>query len=344
MGCTRWVCGVRANRDPQMAARKRGRTMPLPKSVTVCECWARDGLQSVSRTVSTAEKIEMINRFVAAGFRKIEVTSFANPSRLPQFQDATEVLRSVEQRPDVSYVVMIPNEKGFDRFEDCLAKGGLAHEIILMISASEAHNVVNFGMDHDRAKKAHANIIRRAHDLGVKVIGCTGTVFGCPIQGDVPVDRVVEITRFYAEEGADTFMLGDTTGMANPLSVRQRIGRLRRLFPKIEFIAHFHDTRGNGVVNSIAALELGLRYVDTSIGAIGGQPASGARLYQDGYTGNTCTEDLVALLQEMGLETGIDLGRLIEIGGRAEEIIGHPLRSNVIRSGPVDHEPRDYCP
>jgi hydroxymethylglutaryl-CoA lyase len=176
----------------------------------------------------------------------------------------------------------------------------------------------------------------------VKVIGCTGTVYGCPISGDVPMKDVVDITRFYIEEGSDTLMLGDTTGAANPLQVRERIGELQAMFPQTKFIAHFHDTRGTGIVNSFTALELGIEYVDCSTGAIGGQPASGAKKYQYGFTGNTCTEDLVALLAEVGVETGIDVVKMIEAGQRAEEIIGHPLRSNVIHSGPVQHRPRDY--
>jgi hydroxymethylglutaryl-CoA lyase len=139
-------------------------------------------------------------------------------------------------------------------------------------------------------------------------------------------------------------MLGDTTGAANPIVVRQRIGEMLARWPKAKFIAHFHDTRGNGIVNSFAALELGLTYVDTSIGAIGGQPATGANKYQFGFTGNTCSEDLVCLLEESGVRTGIDVHKMVENGRRAEEIIGQPLRANVIRSGPVNHRPKSYTP
>jgi len=318
--------------------------MALPESVTLCECWARDGLQSIPKVIPTGQKVEMINRIIASGVRKLEVTSFSHPKLLPQFADCVEVLRQIERHDHVSYVILMPNAKGFDRFEVCQKEGYGGDEIILMTSSSESHNWVNFRMKHDEAKRVHADIIRRAKDLDVKVIGCTGTVYGCPIRGDVPMEDVIDITRFYIEEGADTLMLGDTTGSANPLIVRERIGELRALFPKTEFIAHFHDTRGNGIVNSIAALELGLRYVDTSIGAIGGQPSTGANKYQYGFTGNTCSEDLVCLLEEMGVDTGIDIAKLIGNGKRAEEIIGHPLRANVIRSGPVQHEPHDYDP
>jgi hydroxymethylglutaryl-CoA lyase len=316
----------------------------LPRSVTVCECWARDGLQSISKVVPTDLKVRMIDAVTASGFRKVEVTSFSHPRLLPQFADCVEVLRRIVRRPGVSYVVLMPNARGFERFETCQKEGYGADEVILMTSCSEAHNLVNFRMSHDEAKREHAALMERAHRLGVRVIGCPGTVYGCPIAGDVSMENVVDITRFYLDHGAQTIMLGDTTGAANPLLVRERVGGLQALFPAAEFIAHFHDTRGNGVVNSVAALEMGLRYVDTSLGAIGGQPATGARKYQDGFTGNTCTEDLVCLLEEMGVRTGVDVAAMIENGRRAEEIIGHPLRSNVIRSGPVRHEPREYDP
>ena len=158
------------------------------------------------------------------------------------------------------------------------------------------------------------------------------------------MEWVEDITRFYVEAGADTIMLGDTTGAANPLMVRERIGRLQESHPDVDFIAHFHDTRGNGIVNSFVALELGLRHVDGSLGAIGGQPTTKAKKYQHGFTGNTCTEDLVALLAEMGVQTGIDVDRYIETGKRAEEILGEQLRSNVVRCGRVSHAPKDYRP
>jgi hydroxymethylglutaryl-CoA lyase len=183
----------------------------------------------------------------------------------------------------------------------------------------------------------HARVMRRAHALGIRVIGCAGTVWGCPVGGDVPYRDVARVVRFYLEEGAQTIMLGDTTGMANPVAVRERIAALRADFPRAELIAHFHDTRGTGVVNSVAALEVGLRYVDTSLGAIGGQPATGAAKYSAGFTGNTCTEDLVALLEEMGVRTGVDLAAMIEAGRRAEEVLDQRLRSNVVRAGPVIH-------
>lgn len=318
--------------------------MPLKKNVTVCECWARDGLQSVPKVIPTEQKIKMINAIQDAGFKKLEVTSFSHPKLLPQFADCMDVMRGIDRHPDVSYVVLMPNEKGFARFEQCMDEGYGADEIILMISSSESHNKVNFRMTHAEAKESHARIMKRAHEMGVKIIGCPGTVYGCAIMGDVPMENVIDITKFYIDEGAQTIMLGDTTGNANPLQVRERIGKLLELWPDAEFIAHFHDTRGNGIVNSFVALEMGLTYVDTSISAIGGQPATGANKYQFGFTGNTCSEDLIGLLDECGVGTGVNVDKLIKLGLRSEEIIGQPLRANIIRSGRVPHEPQEFDP
>jgi len=309
----------------------------IPQPVIACECWARDGLQSLPVIVSTDHKVEMINRIVAAGFPKLEVTSFSHPKLLPQFADAVEVLRRIDRRPGTSYVVLMPNMKGFDRLEQCQKEGYGADEIILMISSSERHNLLNFRMKIDDAMREHAKIMARAHGLGIRIIGCAGTVYGCPVGGDLTTAEVARIVRFYLDEGAQTIMLGDTTGVANPRLVRERIGELQDQFPGAELIAHFHDTRGSGIANTLAALELGLRYVDSSIGAIGGQPATGASKYSAGNTGNTCSEDLIAMLHEMGVDTGIDLDALIDAGRRAEEIVGMRLRSNVVLAGPVIH-------
>ena len=311
--------------------------MPFRTPLIACECWARDGLQSIPTVVSTDHKVEMLNRIIAAGFRKLEVTSFSHPKLLPQFADAADVLRRVDRRPDVLYVVLMPNMRGFERLAVCQQEGYGASEIILMISSSERHNLLNFRMKIDEAMREHAAIMARSHALGIRIIGCAGTVYGCPVAGDLSTPDVSRIVRFYLDEGAQTIMLGDTTGVANPRLVRERVGELLSEFPGTEFIAHFHDTRGTGVANTLAALELGLGYVDCSIGAIGGQPATGAAKYSAGYTGNTCSEDLIAMLTEMGLDMGIDLEQLVDAGRRAEAIIGDRLRSNVVLAGPVRH-------
>ena len=183
--------------------------MPLRPTVIACECWARDGLQSIPSVVATDAKVEMLNRIVAAGFKKLEVTSFSHPKLLPQFADAVDVLRRINRQPDVSYVVLMPNMKGFERLAVCQQEGYGASEIILMISSSERHNLLNFRMTIDEAMHEHAVIMARAHVLGIKIIGCAGTVYGCPVSGDLSTAEVARIVRFYLEAGAQTIMLGE---------------------------------------------------------------------------------------------------------------------------------------
>lgn len=313
----------------------------LPDRIHFCECWARDGLQSITTLVSTEDKLEMIHGMMDAGIEELELTSMSHPRLLPQFADAEEILKRVRRDTPTRFRILMPNLKGWERLERILDEGYFAHKIILMISASEEHNLRNFRRSHEEAMKEHAEIMKRALAKGVEVIGCVGTVYGCAILGDVPMEPIRMLTRFYVDHGASLLMLGDTTGTANPVQVEQRIGELMEAFPETEFLAHFHDTRGTGVVNSYVAACLGVRWIDGSLGAIGGQPASGAALYHVGFKGNTCSEDLIAMLDECGVETGIDVDRLLELGRRAEEVVGFPMRSNVIRAGRVPHEPSD---
>jgi hydroxymethylglutaryl-CoA lyase len=311
----------------------------LPREIRFCECWARDGLQSITTLVPTERKLEMIHGMIDAGVREMELTSFSHPKLLPQFADAEQVLRGVRRVPGVSFRVLMPNLRGWERFERCSDDGFGAEKIILMISASEAHNQANFRMSHAEAMEEHATIMRRAHRKAVQIVGCVGTVYGCAIMGDVPIEPVMKLVRFYRDEGAQLIMLGDTTGTANPRQAEQRLASLMAAFPEVQFLAHFHDTRGTGVVNSYVAACLGIRWIDGSLGAIGGQPASGAALYHLGFKGNTCSEDFVAMMEECGVRTGIDVERYIALGRRAEEVVGFPMRSNVIRAGPVPHRP-----
>ncbi|RMH05349.1 MAG: hydroxymethylglutaryl-CoA lyase [Planctomycetota bacterium] len=311
-----------------------------PEEIHFCECWARDGLQSIATLVSTEHKLEMLRGLIEAGVPEMEVTSFSPPKLLPQFADAIDVLKALPREGhSAKFRVLMPNLRGWERFERCLDEGYGADKIILMISASEAHNLKNFRATHEEAMAEHAAIMKRAHQRGVEVIGCVGTVYGCAILGDIPLAEVDKLVRFYHEEGARLLMLGDTTGQANPVQVERVLQHLFAEFPEVEFLAHFHDTRGTGVANTMTAVNLGIRWVDGSLGAIGGQPASGGALYHLGYKGNTCSEDLVAMFEECGLRTGIDVDRLIELGKRAEEIVGFPMRANIIHAGRVNHHP-----
>ena len=311
-----------------------------PDRIHYCECWARDGLQSISTQVSTEHKLEMLRGMIDAGIPEMEVTSFSPPKLLPQFGDGVEVLKGLPREGHNSkFRVLMPNMRGWERFERCVDEGYGADKIILMISSSEAHNTKNFRATHEEAMKDHAAIMKRAHACGVEIVGCVGTVYGCAIAGDVPQADVDKLVRFYQEEGAQLMMLGDTTGQANPVQVERILSHLFETFPGFEMLAHFHDTRGTGVANSMTAINMGVKWVDGSLGAIGGQPASGAALYHLGYKGNTCTEDLLAMVEECGVDTGGDIDKLIALGKRAEEVVGFPMRANVIHAGRVDHDP-----
>lgn len=314
-------------------------TTKLPEKIHFCECWARDGLQSITTLVPTEKKLAMLHGMIDAGIPEMEVTSFSHPKILPQFADAEEILQKIRRDHDAKFRILMPNMKGWERLEKCVDEGYGAHKIILMISASEAHNKANFRMDHEEAMAEHAAIMKRAHKKGVEIVGCVGTVYGCAIMGDVPMEPIEKLVKFYDDEGAQLMMLGDTTGQANPLQAEQVLGHLMGKFPKVEFLAHFHDTRGTGVANSYVAAQLGIRWIDGSLGAIGGQPASGADLYHLGFKGNTCTEDFIAMIEECGVDTGVDLDKLIQLGLDAEQAVGFPMRANVIRAGRVSHEP-----
>jgi len=310
----------------------------LADDVVLGECWARDGLQNEATVVPTALKVEMITGMVNAGFKRIEATSFAHPKYLPQFADAEDVLRRVPRRAGVHYRGICTNLKGVERAVASRREGFGVDEIAFVISGSEAHNRANVKMTHAENQAALEEMARLAIDTGHEVFGWVLTSFGCPIQGDVPVKDVLRLGKWWHDLGARYIGFGDTTGVANPRQVSAFYGEvLAAGLPKDHLVAHFHDTRGWGMANTLTALSFGLRYVDSSLGAIGGQPKTGAADYHRGYTGNTCTEDLVGMLEEMGVETGIDIEALLSLGARAEAVLERRLRSNFLLAGRVPH-------
>jgi len=312
--------------------------LPLPEGVVIGECWARDGLQSEPEFVPTEAKVEMISRMVEAGFKEIEATSFAHPKYLPQFADAEEVLRRIPRKPGVRYRAICTTLKAVERAVKSRDEGFGVDEIAMVISASEAHNRANVQMGHDENKRLLEQMTRLALDSGHAVFGWALTSFGCPLTGDVGPEQAIGLGRFWNDLGAELIGFGDTVGVANPAQVSRFYEEaLAAGMPRDRIVVHFHDTRGWGVANTLAALTFGFRYVDTSLGAIGGQPRTGAASYHRGHTGNTCTEDLVPMLEEMGIRTGIDVGKLLGLGTRAEELIGRRLRSNFLLAGPVPH-------
>jgi hydroxymethylglutaryl-CoA lyase len=312
--------------------------MPLPEKIVIGECWARDGLQNEAKVVPTDEKVEMITRMVDAGATKLEATSFAHPKYLPQFADAEEVLRRIPRRPGVDYRGICTTMKSIERAIRSKEEGFGVDEIAMVISTSEPHNEANVGMTHDENKRLLEQMTRAALDSGHVVFGWALTSFGCPIMGDVDPKDAIAMGQWWKDIGATIIGFGDTTGSSNPRQVSAFYDfALAEGFTTEEVVVHFHDTRGWGVANSLVALTFGFRYFDTSIGAIGGQPRTGAAEYHHGYAGNTCTEDLVGMFEEMGVSTGIDVEKMIAAGRRAEEILGRKLRSNFVDAGPVPH-------
>jgi hydroxymethylglutaryl-CoA lyase len=311
----------------------------LAEHVTIGECWARDGLQNEAEFVPTARKVEMLTAIVDAGFQRIEATNFAHPKYLPQFADAEEVLRLIPRRQGVHYRGICTTLRGVERAVQSKREGFGVDEVAFVISASEAHNRANVKMSHAENQAALEKMARLAIDSGHEVFGWVLTSFGCPIQGDVPVADVIRLGKWWLDIGATYIGFGDTTGVANPRQVSCFYADvLAAGIPKERLVAHFHDTRGWGMANTLTALSFGLRFADGSLGAIGGQPKTGAADYHRGFTGNTCTEDLVGMLGEMGIETGIVMSRLLALGARAEEVLGRRLRSNFLLAGPVPHK------
>ena len=309
----------------------------MPERVDICECWARDGLQGEDQFIPTEKKIAIINRMVDVGFKRIEATSFAHPKLIRQFSDSLEVLKGIRRPPDVTYIAIIPNDKGLDRLLEACDKGYGVQEITAILSASEDHLLANLERTFDEAMPPLADLVKRARKAGIKVIGCIGTAFGCPLAGEVPLEKIVELTDWYLEKGATSIMLGDTTGEANPLQVRKVFRQMKDRFPGVDFVAHFHDTRGMGLANTLAALQEGIVLHDSSLGGMGGQPATRRPKYHKGFAGNTCTEDMVLMMEEMGIQTGLNIEEVIDTGLMAEEFCGRHLLGHVTRSGPVRH-------
>jgi hydroxymethylglutaryl-CoA lyase len=302
----------------------------LPASVRIREVGPRDGFQNEPEVIPTAEKVRLIEMLGACGLPRIEVTSFVRSDVVPQLADASEVLSTVSLPSDVSVSVLIPNERGLER---ALALRDRFHEINGFLSASETHNVRNVGRSVDESLSGLVRTFARAVGEGLRCEGVISTSFGCPYEGHVPVSRVLDIAVRLAEAGAVEVGFGDTTGMANPVQVREFFALARGRLPGVELTAHFHNTRGQGLANVLAALEAGVESFESSFGELGGCPVPA------GATGNIATEDLVSMLHEMGISTGVDLGALLEASRAVQDVLGRPLGSHVLLAGPVEWQP-----
>ena len=294
----------------------------LPASVEVVEVGPRDGLQNEPTVIDTATKLAFIESALAAGVRRIEVASFVNPRRVPQMADAEEVLRALPPRTGVQYVGLVLNRKGFER---ALAAG--CTEIGMAVATTDTFSQRNQGATTDEAIDAWSDIAGAAHAAGIRAQITVSAAFGCPFEGDVPVARVVEIAERVAAAGPVEIAIADTIGAGVPSQVGEIVARLRERLPRMPLRFHFHNTRNTGLANAYAAVVAGVTVLDASIGGIGGCPFAPAA------TGNIPTEDLVFMLQRMGIETGVDLEALIATGRWLQARLGRPVPGMLVKAG-----------
>ena len=302
-------------------------------ALIVQEVSPRDGLQIEPTWVETADKIALIDQLSRAGFSRIEAGSFVSPKAIPALRDGEQVFEGIERKPGVIYVALIPNLKGAQR-----AIASRADELNLVMSASQSHNLANLRMRCEASLAAFGEIVSFAADHPVRLNGSIATTFGCPFEGAVDEDRVLRIVDAYRELGIQGITLADTTGMANPRQVERLVKRVLQRVPASDLTLHFHNTRGLGLCNVLAAYEAGARRFDAALGGLGGCP------FAPGASGNICTEDLVNLCAEVGIHTGIDLPHLLQMSRRLPALLGHELPGQVAKAGRnCDlHAPPDY--
>lgn len=300
------------------------------RDVILCECYARDGLQHEPQFVATPVKADLIQRFAALGFERIEATSYSNPRVVPQFADASQLLGMLPRQPGVWYKATCANVRAVERALSDLEAGCGVNEISLLVSASESHSLRNLKRSRHDQWDNIAAMVRRA-ERRFRMVGTISVAFGCPFEGVVNAGQVQDDVRRFAELGVGVVTLGDTTGMATPPAVRSLYRRLRQEFPQLALVAHFHDTRGTGLANYVAALEAQVSHFDCAFGGVGGHPDKVK--YGGGHTGNVVTEDLVSLFESMGVRTGLDLAALPAVSQLCQDTLGRPLHSRVAASG-----------
>jgi hydroxymethylglutaryl-CoA lyase len=308
-----------------------------PAEVLVREVGPRDGFQNEPEVIRTDLKVELIDALARTGLRRLEATSFVRPEVIPQLADAGEVLARIDVPAHVGVSVLIPNERGLSAalaVREGVAASGRSRpafdEVNVFLSASETHNRKNVNRSIAESLAGLERVLADAREAGLRCEGVISTSFGCPYEGHVPPARVLEIARALRDAGAQEVGFGDTTGMANPRQVREFFAAAADALGEVELTAHFHNTRGQGLANVLAALESGVHSFESSFGELGGCPVPA------GATGNIASEDLVSMLHEMGIETGIDLAALLACARRVQEILGRPLGSHTLVAGPVD--------
>jgi hydroxymethylglutaryl-CoA lyase len=295
----------------------------LPDSVSIYEVSPRDGLQNEATPIPLSGKLELLKALIAAGLKRIELTSFVSPRWVPQLADADELVKAAVVPPDVTVSALVPNAKGFER---AMAAG--LKEIAVFMSASETHNRKNTNKGIEQSLDTFEEVVPPARAAGLTVRAYVSTVWGCPYEGDVPLDTSLGIARRLLELGCYQVSLGDTIGVGTPLQTRDIVKAFLSEFEVPQLALHLHDTRGTALANALVGLELGIRDFDASVAGIGGCP------YAPGAAGNLATEDLVYLLHGLGVKTGVDLDKLIEAGRVAETVVGRPLPGKVHQAGP----------
>ncbi len=298
--------------------------------VVLCECFARDGLQHEPGFIPTETKVALVDRFAAIGFPRVEATSYSNPKVVPQFADASALLRALPRRDGTMYKATCANVHAVERALADREAGIGANEVSLLVSASASHSERNL----KRSRAAQWDNVRTMAHAAIgnfRMVGTISVAFGCPFEGAVDAQEVLRDVGRFRDLGVTLVTLGDTTGMATPQTVRALFRAMRKDFPDVTPIAHFHDTRGTGLVNYVAALEAGVTHFDCAMGGVGGHPAKVQ--YGGGHTGNVCTEDWIGLLESMGVRTGIDLDALLDVSQQCESVLDRPLHSRVLRSG-----------
>ena len=294
----------------------------MTERVFIQEVAPRDGLQIEPAWVETGDKVALIDRLSETGVAGIEITSFVSPRAVPALRDADAVARAVRRRPGVAYAALVPNAKGAER---ALAAG--VDEVNCVVSASETHNGANLRMSRAESFVQLADIVALLSGTGVRLNGSVATAFGCPFEGAQPTGHVLDQIARFARLGCAGITLADTTGMANPRQVRDLYGLVAARFPALDITLHFHNTRGCGLANALAAIEAGATRFDAALGGLGGCP------FAPGATGNVCTEDLVSMFEEMGVDTGVDLGRLIDVSNELPRLVGHDVPGQVRKAG-----------
>lgn len=309
----------------------------LPSAVRIREVGPRDGFQNEPEVIPTERKVELIDALARTGLRRLEATSFVRADVIPQLADAAAVLEGIDVPADVSVSVLIPNERGLDAAlalrERVAGARPAFDEVNVFLSASQTHNRKNVNRSVEESLQGVRAVLARARAEGLRCEGVISTSFGCPYEGHVPPERVLSIAAQLRDAGAQEVGFGDTTGMANPLQVRDFFTRARdELGAGLELTAHFHNTRGQGLANVLAALEAGVESFESSFGELGGCPVPA------GATGNIASEDLVSMLHEMGIHTGVDLPALLACARSVQEVLGRPLGSHTLVAGPVEWE------